>query len=275
LFGDVSVDFRKEGGVLTNKDVSDTPASITSGNPETYALVDGQTLIVEVDGGAPQIATFNIADFGDINNATAAEIAAVILTDILGVTAADVAGSVVITSATAGLLSSVQVTGGTANAALGFSTSLIVGTQPFVEIGNGTYTIAFSASELDTLGSLTVTVNGATIQQSVTIANVVEPCVTSPSTTLETCTLFGTVLSPDGKPVAGAGVSARILSLPTIANGVGLSTSVVTATTDANGAFYLSVVQLAFVEVFIPAMNYRRQLTVPAQTSANLFTGVP
>jgi hypothetical protein len=61
---------------------------------ETFALVDGQTLVLIIDGGSPQTATFNTADFVDIANATAAEVAQVINTDIPGVNASDVGGSV-------------------------------------------------------------------------------------------------------------------------------------------------------------------------------------
>ncbi len=113
-------------------DTIDTPvagwssnAGITSGAAETYALVDGQTLLVSVDKGAAQTATFNTADFGTIGLATAAEVAAVITTDITGATAFDSGGSVRIESDTLGLNTAIQVTGGTANPELSFSTTAI------------------------------------------------------------------------------------------------------------------------------------------------------
>src|SRR5678810_243796 len=46
-------------------------------------------------------------------------------------------------------------------------------TGVFAEIGSGVYTILFTAAELDTLGSFTVRVFGGSIQQSITIADVV------------------------------------------------------------------------------------------------------
>lgn len=106
-------------------------AALTSGNAETYTLSNGQTLTVEVDGGTVQTATFNTGDFADIANALAAEVAAVISTDIIGATASDEGGSVRIQSDDAdGETSSLEVTGGTANAVLGFSTTLIAGMNP-------------------------------------------------------------------------------------------------------------------------------------------------
>ena len=49
---------------------------------EPWVLVDAFTLLVKVDGGAVQTALFETADFGDIGAATAAEVVAVINTDI-------------------------------------------------------------------------------------------------------------------------------------------------------------------------------------------------
>lgn len=105
----------------------DANAALTSGNAETYALSDGQTLTIKIDGGAVQTATFNTGDFADIANALASEVAAVIDTDIVGGTAVDAGGSVRASSETDGPGSSIEITGGTANGALGFSTTKIEG----------------------------------------------------------------------------------------------------------------------------------------------------
>ncbi|MCG8433500.1 MAG: hypothetical protein MJA83_05670 [Gammaproteobacteria bacterium] len=106
---------------ITASTLDKRPVTVTSGNTETYALVDGQTLTVKVNNeSVAQTATFNTADFVDIANATAAEVALVITTDISGATAADVAGAVAITSDATG---TIEVTGGTANAVLGFPTT--------------------------------------------------------------------------------------------------------------------------------------------------------
>ncbi len=102
-------------------------AALTNGNGTTYALVDGQTLTVKVDLGVEQTATFNTADFADISLATQFEVAAVIDADITGLSAAAAASFVRIVSDLSGTGSAVEVTGGTANAALGFSTTLIKG----------------------------------------------------------------------------------------------------------------------------------------------------
>jgi uncharacterized phage protein gp47/JayE len=103
-------------------------AALTSGNPETYNFTGGgQTLFVKVDDGAAQTVTFLVGDFGTPSLATAAEVAARITADLTGAAAIDAGGSVRIESDLDGSGSSIEVTGGTANAELGFSTSQIKG----------------------------------------------------------------------------------------------------------------------------------------------------
>jgi len=112
-------------------DGDDVHAAVTSGNAETYALTDGWTLTVKIDQGIEDTATFNTADFVDIGNALAQEVADVINEDIAGCTATvDSSDKVVITSDAHGKGGYVEVTGGTANATIGFPTSEVQGTGP-------------------------------------------------------------------------------------------------------------------------------------------------
>jgi len=102
-----------------------TQGTVTSGNTETFVLADSQTLTVAVDGGGAQTVTFYAVDFDNIALAAAQEIADVITAQLSGaIGTAETTGEVTITSATYGTSSSIQVTGGTANTELGFSTSI-------------------------------------------------------------------------------------------------------------------------------------------------------
>lgn len=273
---DVIVQFRKEGqNSFTVKSASDTAGSVTSGNQELYTFTDGQTLTVAVDGGGAQIATFNTADFVDISNATSAEVATVINTDVTGVSASDVGGFVVITSVTTGSTSSIQVTGGTGNSALGFPTNLNSGVNVFNEIGNGVYTIDFFPNELDTLGSFTFVVTGSGFDQSTNIVTIVSATQDIVIVTTQTCTITGHVFDLFGSPITGAGVSARVIGLPSIEqNQIAVSDDLISVKTNTDGQFFISLIRLADVELFIPIVNYRRQFVVPNQSSANIFTDI-
>lgn len=97
---------------------------VRTGLAEPFVLVDLQTLFVDVDGSGPQTITFNTAEFANIALATAAEVVAEINADLIGATATEDAttGEVIIESD--GDVSRLEVTGGTAAAALAFPTGL-------------------------------------------------------------------------------------------------------------------------------------------------------
>ena len=104
---------------------------------EPYALVNGQTLTIEIDEGVFQTVTFNTGDFVDIGNALAAEVAAVITTDLTNGGGQDAGGYVRGFSDLNGSGSAWKVTGGTAAAAFAFSGNLIKGFNSLdAEAGN-------------------------------------------------------------------------------------------------------------------------------------------
>ncbi len=113
-------------------------AAETSGNAETYNLSGGETLTVKVDGeDTAQTVNFVGGDFAVGGAATAAEVAARIDSDLTGAGAFDAGGSVRIESDLDGSGSSIEVTGGTANTALGFGTDEIKGFNSLdVTLGN-------------------------------------------------------------------------------------------------------------------------------------------
>jgi len=134
-------------------------ASIECANAETYALTDGWTLTVKIDQGSVQTITFNTADFVAIGAATAEEVAAVINEDLVGGSATATTGGteVTITSDKKGTGSYVEVTGGTANGALGFSTSPVQGTGDVVDITAVTAAEFKTVMEADTTATVDIT----------------------------------------------------------------------------------------------------------------------
>ena len=109
---------------------SGTAASITSA-AEPFALVDGNSFSVQVDGAASQTVTLNAADFAAIGAATAAEVAAVINTQTNGVSAVAAGGQITLTSDTLGSNSQLKLTdiNGAPAFSMGLSTVLVTGTQ--------------------------------------------------------------------------------------------------------------------------------------------------
>jgi len=117
---------------LLNKD--GTTATIECATPQLYNLNNGDTLTVIVDGKTAnvQTATFNTADFVNIAAATAEEVVAVLNEDLAGVTALVTSTDSRITlrsNLENSAISSVQVTGGAANAEFNFDTTAVVGSS--------------------------------------------------------------------------------------------------------------------------------------------------
>ena len=148
-------------------------------------------------------------------------------------------------------------------------------TDDWVELGSGAYTVAFTAAELDTAGAFTFSVNTSITGTRVFLANISSTATTVISYSVDTCLISDVIVDPQGKPVPGVTVSARILSKPLILNSVGFSSTTITAKTDVNGIFIIELARLAYVEIVINSMEYRRNLTVPNTASARLFSEIP
>jgi hypothetical protein len=117
-------------------------AALENATGETYDLTDGWDLQVKIDGQATaQVVTFHTADFVDISAATAEEVAAKINSSLLGASAitSSSGAKVTIRSDKKGLGSHVKVDGGTANGALGFSTTVADGTGNVQDISSVTF----------------------------------------------------------------------------------------------------------------------------------------
>jgi hypothetical protein len=146
----------------------------------------------------------------------------------------------------------------------------------WTEVSGGWYTVRLSAADTDTLGNLTVRVEGAGLKTGLTPAFISEDATLPVSTTLSVTTtlLFGYVLDSQGAPLAGAAVSAKPLATPSVGysppDGYVQVTNLVTANTDSSGFFQISLVTGSQVDFFIPSANYRRTLEVPV-TSTNVF----
>jgi len=86
---EVSFGHPKGAHTLAYNYVIDQAPEVLGVTTEPFALVDGQTLVLRLNGGPALTATFNTAEFAAIGAATAAEVAAVINAEIPGVIASD------------------------------------------------------------------------------------------------------------------------------------------------------------------------------------------
>lgn len=108
-----------------------TRATVLGGATGPFALSEGMSLQVSVDGNPLRNVTFLSSDFADIGAATAAEVAAVLNARVPGIQASDVGGALQVRSLRAGAASSLNVDDGTGSPAalLGLSTTLTFGSE--------------------------------------------------------------------------------------------------------------------------------------------------
>jgi len=133
------------GGPDDEVTLNGSAAKVAAGGPGPFGLSDGQTLTLRFDGGLIQTVTFDAGDFADIGAATAIELAAAINAQIAGGKATVELGVLTLASDTEGTASRVEVTGGTANAVLGFPAGAATGLGNVADIG------AVTVAELEAL----------------------------------------------------------------------------------------------------------------------------
>jgi len=150
--------------------------------------------------------------------------------------------------------------------------SLTLDALNFIEINQGFYSLSLTAANTDTLGVFSIRTLGGTIRPAllsglvVSVSSITPTPITPPSTVA----MFGSVFNSNGTPAAGASVSARILSQPTIVPGMALTNTPLVTRTDSAGFFSLSLIEGVTVDVFIGVANFRRTISVPG-TSFDLF----
>lgn len=157
------IDVDGGGAVVATFDAA--AASVTGGNTETFALTDGWSFSFDVNG-VTQTVTFNTAEFGDIANATAAEVAAVINAEAEGIQATVNAGAVVITTdrkGTSATIDNFSDNTGTPVATLGFTAASDTGTGDVANIDEVTVAEVKALVEADVAG-LTVNDVGGAVQ---------------------------------------------------------------------------------------------------------------
>lgn len=161
-------------------------AVATSSNPENYALVNGQTLTFEVNGVAQSV-EFLTAEFVAIGAATALEVAAVINAKATGIQASGATGSIVLTTDLVGSSASIDTFGGTAAATIGFASPA----QDAVGSGDALDASAVTVAELKTLiegdiAGLTVSSVAGAVKISSNTTGVLSTIVVNATSTLDT-----------------------------------------------------------------------------------------
>lgn len=143
-------------------------ATITNGIDGPWTLVHGSTIQFAIDGGATQVVTFDVSQFVDINNATAAEVAAVLNGQLSGCWAVAVGNKVKVTSDVLGTDSHVNLVesgvgpyGSDANGVLTFPVATADGSGDCADSSQVSLAEVKTWIEGDIVAGLTVSSSGA------------------------------------------------------------------------------------------------------------------
>lgn len=280
VFSTFSVDYKAPGAsaFVAKTLVVEATASIGSGVDGSVALTavdagaDGNDLSVEVTipvGTSP----LTVSQVGDVITVALAVNAGVVIP-------ADNTATLVAAAINTALATVDAVASGTGADSLSIADTATFsgGVSYLTELGDGFYEVSFTAVELATTGNLIVKARGTGSDVAVLSAYI---AASAPSTSTgsissppSTVSLFGWLYDVMGEAVEGASVSFRVLDTPSVVSncvaGAVLSTETQTTSTDSTGFFSIDLVVGANVDVFIPAANYRRIVTVPSENS-NIF----
>jgi len=228
-----------DGGAEEEIVLNGVAASVMAGGSGPFALADGQILTLRIDGGYEQSILFSTGDFVDIANATSEEVAASINAQISGGKAwPDTEGGPVIASDTKGMSSRILVTGGTANAALGFPTTEESGS------GNVNTLAAVTITEIKAL--LEAAISGVSVFEAVGGFLELRTTATGPSASLQvggsTAAAFGLDTELHNGSDAGIVNLVRVEGKNPGAYGNRLEIEVRPATSGEASAFDLAVV---------------------------------
>lgn len=146
----------------------------------------------------------------------------------------------------------------------------------FSNLGNGYYAVGLSATDTNTVGSVTVLLQSTLFEDAlihVTVVGSSASLPAGPSISVTTGSVYGVVRTGDGSPLVNATVTAVPVGAPIILSsgveGVIVSNKPITTKTDSTGYFVISTIVGLTLDVYIPAVNYRATVVMPAG-SANI-----
>ena len=272
LFDEIQV-WRSETGIggtyFEITAAADAAATLLGSQTAPFTL-NGKTLLVEVDQGTEQTITFVTAD--PIN---ADDTVDFINDNLTGVTASEDGGAIRLTSDTLGTSSTLEITGGTALADLGFTTgdsdngedariTLVIGTDEYEfddESGDpdNYYKVRYYNSGTGAVSSFGDPVKG-------NIGSIIAP------TDLVKATVD--LAGLDGRPLADTYVIFYNVYVPPLLVGdVGIMGKEVRVATDQAGHAETMLVKGATVDVTISGTGMIRQIVVP-DTDFNILAAI-
>lgn len=148
----------------------------------------------------------------------------------------------------------------------------------WVELGNGLYSISFSANEMDTVGGFTYTVeSGSSLFDNFLYDEfTIEAAVAGTTAPLpQQCVVYGNLANQSALAPQHIKIVARPVQFPAKYGQTILAADAVWTYADAYGDFTLSLVRNSICVVEIERTGIKAQITVPDSPTANLIDLLP
>jgi hypothetical protein len=156
-------------------------------------------------------------------------------------------------------------------------TPKVLASTDWVNLGNGLYTLVFSALDMDTLGDFTFVLSSSLFDNFIYDEFTIEPApIPGVAPTLPTqCIVTGTVVNQMALPPRLLKVTARPAQFPAKDAGVLLAGDIVWTFLDAYGNFSLPLIKNSVVIIEIERTGIRAQITIPDAPTANITDLLP
>ena len=153
-------------------------------------------------------------------------------------------------------------------------TAKVIDTTNWFELGNGFYTLRFTAAEMDTQGSFFYLLSSSKFDNLLYDEFTIEPPGGGGSTPVAPpgfCTVSGSLLTVGSTIPVGTQVTFRPANFPISVNSSVVTADKVVTYPDINGNFQVNLIQGCTVIVEIERTGLRAQIVVPSTPTANLL----
>jgi len=146
----------------------------------------------------------------------------------------------------------------------------------WLEIGSGFYALTFSSSDFNTLGPYLFTAQSTRFDNFKYETFDIDPVPISMGVAPSTCIVSGNIVDIGGQPGRNQNIIVRPVNFPQTTGGTSLVASdPIQTIPDAFGNFQVVLLQLQIVIFEIERTGVTNQVTVPAQSTANLLDLIP
>lgn len=151
--------------------------------------------------------------------------------------------------------------------------SKVLNLENWINLGNGYYTIRFSAADMSKVGSFVYTLAGSEFDNFA--YDEFSILAAADTTVADKCIVTGKFINLAGNMASQIKVSARAVDFPAKTGNRIVAADTICTTLSSDGSFQLSLLRGATVIIEVPRAGIRHQIVIPDTPSAELTSLLP